>query len=114
LSRLEKLNAASERAAQLWPQRIWKMALTAGVMVGLSVAILGIGAAYWQMKHHFDKTLADEIRAEKYTLKNNQDAFQQLATADVCRFMSRAVLDPMAIPFRAVIACIFPTRRART
>jgi hypothetical protein len=35
---LEKLNAASERAAQLWPQRIWKMALTAGVIVGLSIA----------------------------------------------------------------------------
>ena len=61
----EKLNAASERAAQLWPQRIWKTALTAGVIVGLSVAILGISAAYWQMKRHFDKTLADEIRAEK-------------------------------------------------
>ena len=25
---------------------------------------LGIGAAYWQMKSHFDKTLADEIRSE--------------------------------------------------
>ena len=43
---LEKLNVVSERAAQLWPQRIWKMALTAGVIVGLSVAILGIGAVY--------------------------------------------------------------------
>jgi hypothetical protein len=86
---LEKLNAASERAAQLWPQRIWKMALTAGVMVGLSIAALGIGAAYWQMKRHFDQTLADEIRAEKYTLKNNQEAFQQLATADVPVYVAR-------------------------
>jgi hypothetical protein len=30
-----------------------------------------------------DKTLADEIGSEKYTLKNNQRAFQKLATADV-------------------------------
>jgi hypothetical protein len=87
---LEKLNAASERAAQLWPQRIWKMALTAGVMVGLSIAALGIGAAYWQMKHHFDKTLADEIRSEKYTLKNNQEAFQQLAAADAPVYVARS------------------------
>ncbi len=87
---VDKLNAAADRAAQLWPQRIWKMALTAGVMVGLSIAALGIGAAYWQMKHHFDKTLADEIRSEKYTLKNNQEAFQQLAIADVPVYVARS------------------------
>jgi len=87
---LEKLNAASERAAQLWPQRIWKVALTAGVIVGLSIAALGITTAYWQMKRHFDKTLADEIRSEKYVLKNNQEAFQQLATADVPVYVARA------------------------
>jgi len=86
----EKLNAASERAAQLWPQRIWKTALTAGVMVGLSVAILVISAAYWQMKRHFDKTLADEIRAEKYVFKNNQEAFQQLAVAAAPVYVARS------------------------
>ena len=87
---VERLNAAADRAAKLWPQRIWKMALTAGVMVGLSIAALGIGAAYWQMKSHFDKTLADEIRSEKYTLKNNQEAFQKLATADVPVYVARS------------------------
>jgi len=86
----EKLNAASERAAKLWPQRIWKTALTAGVIVGLSVAILGIGAAYLEMKRHFDKTLADEIRAEKYTLKNNMEAFQQLAAAGAPVYIARS------------------------
>ena len=87
---VEKLNAAADRAAQLWPQRIWKTALTAGVIVGLAVAALGIGATYWQMKRHFDKTLADEIRTERYTLKNNKDAFQQLATADVPVYVARS------------------------
>ncbi|MGA9453290.1 MAG: hypothetical protein WBW41_18335 [Verrucomicrobiia bacterium] len=87
---VEKLNAAAARAAQLWPQRIWKTALTAGVIVGLAVAALGIGATYWQMKRHFDKTLADEIRTERYTLKNNKDAFQQLATADVPVYVARS------------------------
>jgi len=87
---VDRLSFAAERAAQLWPQRIWKVALTAGVMVGLSIATLGIGVAYWQMKSHFDKTLADEIRAEKYTLKNNQEAFQKLATADVPVYVARS------------------------
>jgi len=87
---MQKLNAASERAARLWPQRIWTMALTCGAIVGLSVAALGIGAAYWQMKRHFDKTLADEIRAEKYTLKNNREAFQQLAVAAASVYVARS------------------------
>ena len=87
---VEKLNIAAERAAKLWPQRIWKIALTAGVIVGLSIAVLGIGAAYGQMKYHFNKKLADEIRAEKYTLKNNQEAFQKLATADVPVYVARS------------------------
>jgi len=87
---VDRLNFAAERAAQLWPQRIWKVALTAGVIVGLSIAILGIGAAYGEMKYHFDKTLADEIRAEKYTLKNNQEAFQKLANADVPVYVARS------------------------
>jgi len=84
----EKLNAASERAAQLWPQRIWKTALTAGVMVGLSVAILVISAAYWQMKRHFDKTLADEILAEKYVFKNNPDG--TLISRGYCLYIPNA------------------------
>lgn len=87
---VQKLNAASERAARLWPQRIWTMALTCGAFVGLSVAALGIGAAYWQIKSHFDKTLADEIRAEKITFKNNREAFQQLAVAAAPVYVARS------------------------
>ena len=89
------------------------MALTAGVTVGLSIAILGIGVAYGEMKYHFNKTLADEIRAEKYTLKNNQEAFQKLANADVPVYVARSS-DPVARSFHAVIACIFKTRKAQT
>jgi hypothetical protein len=107
---LEKLNASSERAAQLWPRRIWKMALTAGVIVGLSIAALGIGAAYWQRKHHFDKTLADEIRAEKYTLKNNEDAFQQLATADAPVYVARSS-DSNGVPISGGYCLYIPNAR---
>jgi hypothetical protein len=87
---LKKLSEASESAAQLWPKRIWQTALAAGLAVGLAVAALGIGVTYGQMKSHFDKTLADEIRAEKYTLKNNEDAFQQLVVAGVPVYITRS------------------------
>ena len=60
------------------------------VMFKSRVAVLGIGATYWQMKRHFDKTLADEISAEKYTLKNNKNAFQQLAKAGAPVYVARA------------------------
>jgi hypothetical protein len=89
-STLVKINAAAYRATELWPKRIWKMALTAGIMVGLSIAALGIGAAYWQMKLYFDKTLADEIRSEKYTFQNNKDAFENLADANVPVYVARS------------------------
>jgi hypothetical protein len=89
-STLVKINAAADRAAELWPKRIWKTALIAGLIVGLSIAALGIGAAYWQMKRHFDRTLAEEISSEKYTLQNNKDAFENLAVADVPVYISRS------------------------
>jgi hypothetical protein len=72
---LEKLNVASERAAQLWPGRIWRMALTSGVIVGLSIAALGIGFSYWKIKRHYDTALAEQITSEAATLTHNQKAF---------------------------------------
>jgi hypothetical protein len=87
---LAKLNAASESASKLWPRHIWKMALTSGVIVGLSIAAVGIGTTYWQMKRHFDSKLADEIRAEKYVLKNNKDAFENLAAAGAPVYVARS------------------------
>jgi hypothetical protein len=88
---LEKLNAASERAAKLWPRRIWTMALMCGAILGLSIAALGIGTAYWQMKRHFDSKLADEIRSEKYVLQKNKDAFENLAAAAAPVYVARSV-----------------------
>ena len=79
---LEKLSAASERAAQLWPQRIWKVALTAGVIVGLSVAALGIGFSYWKSKQH-DSALTEQILSQAETLKQNQSAFIALGVLNL-------------------------------
>ena len=66
------------------------------------------------MKYHFDKTLADEIRAEKYTLKNNQEAFQKLANRRRAGLCCAQFGFQWQYSFHAVIACIFKTRKART
>lgn len=75
---LEKLNAASKSAAQLWPRHIWTMALTSGLIVGLAIAALGIGFSYWKIKRHYDTALVEQITAEANTLKQNQKAFTAL------------------------------------
>lgn len=75
---LEQLQTVSERAAKLWPRRIWTMALTSGVIVGLSIAALGIGFSYWKIKRHYDTALVEQITSETNTLKQNQKAFTAL------------------------------------
>jgi hypothetical protein len=69
--------------------------LTCGAIVGLSVAALGIGAAHGQMKRHFGKMLADETRAEKYTLKKSR-RHSNNCPPPTCQFLLFAVLILMA------------------
>lgn len=87
---LQKVQEASAKASRSWERRIWTTTLTAGAIVGLSIAALGIGTAYWQMKRHFDSRLADEIRSEKYVLQNNKDAFANLAAAGAPIYIARS------------------------
>jgi hypothetical protein len=49
----------------------------------VSLAILGILCAYLHLQAHFERKLAEEIHAQKYTQQINQDTFRQLAIADV-------------------------------
>lgn len=80
---VEKMNRAAERAAVLWPKRIWQVALTAGLIVGLSVAALGIGFSYWKLKRHYDTALAQQIISQAETLKQNQSAFTALGVLNL-------------------------------
>ncbi len=83
LPSLEKIRNASEEAARAWPGRIWKMALISGLVLGLAVAIVGTGAAYFKIKTHYERTLADQIVSAEATLAQNQTAFRELAVANV-------------------------------
>jgi hypothetical protein len=87
---LEKINAAADRASQLWPRRIWAMALMAGATVGLAIAVLGIGFSYWKIKKHYDAALVTQITSEANTLKQNQKAFIALGILNVPVFVGRS------------------------
>jgi hypothetical protein len=80
---LEKIRGASEEAARVWPGRIWKMALTCGLVLGLAVAIVGTSAGYFKIKTHYERTLAEQIASAEKTLAQNQIAFRELAVANV-------------------------------
>ena len=83
LPTLEKIRNASEEAGRVWPGRIWKMALAGGLALGLAVAIVGTSAAYFKIKSHYDRTLAEQIASAEKTLAQNRTAFRELAVANV-------------------------------
>lgn len=83
LPTLEQIKQANEEAARAWPGRIWKMALTCGLVLGLVFAIVGTGAAFVQIKSRYDQKLAEQIVAAERTISQNRDAFRELAIANV-------------------------------
>jgi hypothetical protein len=90
LPTLEKIMNASEEAGRVWPGRIWKMALTCGLVLGLAVAIVATGAAYWAIKTHCYRTLADQIMSTEKTMVLNQATFHELAVADAPIHLARS------------------------
>jgi len=87
---LEKLKYASEEAGRVWPGRIWKMALTCGLVLGVAVAIAVTSVVYWKMRQYYDRTLSGEIISEKYTLAQNREAFDELAVANAPVYVVRS------------------------
>jgi hypothetical protein len=111
---LEKIRGASEEAARVWPGRIWKMALTCGLVLGLAVAVVGTSAAYFKIKTHYERTLAEQIASAEKTLTQNQTAFRELAVANVPIRVVR-VSDANTLPsgYALVIEGIYATEERK-
>ena len=110
LPTLEKIRNASEEAARVWPGRIWKMALTCGLVLGLAVAVVVTGTAYFKIKTHYENALAEQIASAEKTLAQNQAAFRQLAVANV-PIRAVRVADASILPsgYAVVIEGIYAT-----
>jgi hypothetical protein len=93
LPTLEKIRNANKEAGRVWPGRIWKMALTCGLVLGLAVAIVGTSAAYFKIKNHYENALAERIVSTEKTMAVNQSTFHELAVADALIHIARSTDD---------------------
>ena len=110
LPTLEKIRNANEEAGRVWPGRIWKMALTCGLVLGLAVAIVGTSAAYFKIKSHYERTLAEQIASAEKTLAQNQTAFRELAVANVpIRVVRVSAANTLPSGYAVVIEGVYTT-----
>jgi len=78
--------------------------------LGLAVAIVGTGAAYFKIKTHYERTLAEQIASAEKTLAQNQAAFRELAVANVpIRVVRVADASILASGYAMVIEGIYAT-----
>ncbi len=61
--------------------------------LGLAVAIVATGAAYWAIKTHYSRRLADQIVSTEKTMAVNQATFHELAVADAPIHIARSIDD---------------------
>jgi hypothetical protein len=93
LPTLEKIKEANQEAGRIWPERIWKMALTCGLVLGLAVAVVVTGTAYFKMKTHYENALAEQIKSTEKTMALNQATFHELAVANAPVHITRSADD---------------------
>jgi hypothetical protein len=90
LPTLEKIRNANEEARRIWPERIWKMALACGLVLGLAVATVGIWAGDLAIKRNYEKTLADQISNTTGIIVQNRKVFDDLAIAQAPIYLVRS------------------------
>ena len=95
---LEKIRDAAADASRIWPERIWKVALTSGTILAVALSVLGTGAAYLKMRDHYERKIAEKIVSSEQLINYNREAFRQLAIAQVpvriVRTESYGVMNP--------------------
>src|SRR5438105_15740453 len=74
---------AAAEASRLWPERIWKTALTSSLALALTLTVLATVAIYAKFKNYYEEKVAEKIIAAEQLTNYNQDAFRQLAIAGV-------------------------------
>jgi hypothetical protein len=90
LPTLDKIKEASAEAGRVWPGHIWKTALVSGLVFGLAVAVVGTGVAYFGIKAHYERALADQIVSTEKSMALNQATFHELAVADTSIHLTRS------------------------
>ncbi len=95
---LTKIRDAAAEVERLWPDRIWKVALGSGLLLGLALSVVATTVIYAKFKNYHEEKVAEKIIGAEQVINYNQDAFRELAIAgvpvQVVRTTSYGVVDP--------------------
>ena len=70
-------------ASQLWPQRMWRTVVGSSIIVTLALSVIAILVMDAAMKQANERKVAEQIARVTRVMNYNQDAFRQLAIAQV-------------------------------
>jgi len=71
------------KASKLWPQRIWRTAIWSGIILTLTLSVIATLVIDTLLKKQNERKLAEQITRATRVMNYNQDAFRQLAIAQV-------------------------------
>ena len=83
LPTLTAVQEAAAEAGRLWPERIWKTALTSSFALALTLSVLATAAIYLKFTTYYEAKVAEQIIHAEQLINYNQEAFRQLAIAGV-------------------------------
>jgi hypothetical protein len=80
---LQKVREASAEASKSWRQRLWLAAICHGVMAGVAIAFAAGAIIYYQFSDYYERKTAAQITYAERLVNYNQEAFRQLAVAQM-------------------------------
>lgn len=80
---LKQIREAVAEARELWPQRIWRTVIISSTMLAAMVTLLATLAIHAKFKIYYEEKVAEKIVTADRLINYNQEAFRQLAIAQV-------------------------------
>lgn len=80
---LREIRENVAKASKLWPQRIWRIAIWSGIILTLALSVIATLVIDAAMKKTNERKIAEQIARAIRVMNYNQDAFRQLAIAQV-------------------------------
>lgn len=80
---LREIRENAAKASKLWPQRIWRTAVWTSIILTLTLSVIATLVIDATLKKQNEQKLAEQVARAARVMNFNQDAFRQLAIAQV-------------------------------
>ena len=80
---LREIRENAATAGKLWPQRIWRTAVWTSIILTLTLSVIATLVIDATLKKQNERKLAEQVARAARVMNYNQDAFRQLAIAQV-------------------------------